>query len=179
MAYVVDTVFHPAELFFSKADGSGEQKLTSFNDAWLKEVTIITPERLTWKAVVILYRVRWQIELMFKVWKSINGLTTHRPEASPQERLCLIYAKLIAAIAQHWILLAATWSDGRRSLMKAAVDLREWITTIGEALDDPERLAQVLSRVAQTLSGARVERRRKRPSNFQLLEDQELLDWET
>lgn len=49
MAYVVDTVFHPAEAFLSKADGSGEQKLTSFNDTWLKDVTIIPPERLTWK----------------------------------------------------------------------------------------------------------------------------------
>lgn len=146
---------------------------------WTIFVTDCGPERLTWEAVVILYRARWQIELMFKIWKSIIGLATHRPEASPQERLCLIYAKLIAAIAQHWILLAAIWSDGRRSLIKAAVSLREWITTIGEALDDPGQLAEVLRRVAETLSGDRVECRQKRPSNAQLLEDQELLDWVT
>jgi hypothetical protein len=146
---------------------------------WTIFVTNCEPERLTWKAVVILYRVRWQIELLFKIWKSLNGLATHRPKASAQEQLSLIYAKLIAAIVQHWILVSATWSHGRRSLMKAAVTLRDWITTIGEALDDPEQLARVLHRMAETLSGDCVERRRKRPSNFQLLEDQELLDWKT
>lgn len=49
MAYTVDTVYHPAEAFLAKSDGSGERKLTTFNDAWLAEVTIVPPERLTWK----------------------------------------------------------------------------------------------------------------------------------
>jgi hypothetical protein len=144
---------------------------------WTIFVTNCEPERLTWNAVVILYRVRWQIELMFKLWKSLNGLTTHRPEASAQERLSLIYTKLIAAIVQNWIFVSATWSEGRRSLMKAAVTLRDWITTIAEALDDTERLVQILSRVAETMAGDCVESRGKRPSNFQLLGDEELLDW--
>jgi Transposase DDE domain len=144
---------------------------------WTIFVTDCEPERLSWKAIVILYRVRWQIELMFKIWKSLNGLTTHRPEASSEERLSLIYTKLIAGIAQNWILASATWSEGRRSLMKAAVTLRDWITTIAEALGDSERLTQVLSRVAETMVGDRVESRGKRPSNFQLLVDPELLEW--
>ena len=144
---------------------------------WTIFVTDCEPRRLTWKAIVILYRVRWQIELMFKLWKSLNGLTTHRPEASAQERLSLIYTKLIAAIAQNWILVSATWSEGRRSLMKAAVTLRDWVTTIAEALDDGERLVRVLSRMAETMAGDRVEPRGKRPSSFQLLSDPELLDW--
>lgn len=49
MAYAVDTVFHPAEAFLSKGDGSGERKLTTFNERWLSEVTIVPPERLSWK----------------------------------------------------------------------------------------------------------------------------------
>jgi hypothetical protein len=146
---------------------------------WTIFVTNCEPQRLTWKGVVVLYRVRWQIELMFKIWKSINGLAAHRPEASAPERLCLIYAKLIAAVVQHWVLVSATWGNGCRSLMKAAVILRDWITTLAEALDDPERLVHTLKRLAETLVGACVERRGKRPSNFQLLEDQELLDWLT
>jgi hypothetical protein len=144
---------------------------------WTIFVTDCGPERLTWKAVVILYRVRWQIELMFKVWKSINGLSAHRPEAKAAERLCLIYAKLIAALAQHWIVVSATWGNGRRSLMKAAATLREWITSLAEVLDDAERLVQTLKRVAEVMAGDCVEGRRKRPSNAQLLEDEELLDW--
>ena len=31
-------------------------------------------ELLTWKEVVVLYRARWQKELLFKLWKSHNHL---------------------------------------------------------------------------------------------------------
>ena len=146
---------------------------------WTIFVTNCEPERLTWRAVVILYRVRWQIELMFKIWKSHNGLAAHRPEATARERLALIYAKLIGVIVQHWILVTATWSSSHRSLMKAATTVREWITNLAEHLDDRERLVETLNRLATALEGDRVERRRKQPSLFQLLEDPELLDWQT
>jgi dipeptidyl aminopeptidase/acylaminoacyl peptidase len=49
MAYTVNSVFHPSEAFLSKTDGSNERKLTTFNDGWLSEVTIIPPEQVTWK----------------------------------------------------------------------------------------------------------------------------------
>jgi dipeptidyl aminopeptidase/acylaminoacyl peptidase len=49
MAYVVDEVTRPAELHIARGDGSQEQKATSFNDALLAEVDLVTPERLTWK----------------------------------------------------------------------------------------------------------------------------------
>ena len=45
---------------------------------WTIFVTNCEPELLTWEAVVVLYRARWQIELMFKLWKSHNRLATHR-----------------------------------------------------------------------------------------------------
>jgi DDE family transposase len=145
---------------------------------WTIFVTDCAAERLTWQAVVVLYRVRWQIELMFKVWKSHNGLTSHRPEASPREQLATVYAKLIGALIQHWVLLTATWKQIDRSLMKAAVTLREWINHLAEALDDLERLVAVLGRLEEILKGDRVERRHKKPSLFQLLDDPGLLEWE-
>jgi hypothetical protein len=145
---------------------------------WTIFVTDCTPERLTWQAVIVLYRTRWQIELMFKIWKSHNGLTAHRPEASPQEQLAMVYAKLIGAIVQHWVLLTATWTHNDRSLMKAAATLREWINNLAEALDDLKKLADVLERLKEILRGDRVERRHKKPSHFQLLESPELLEWQ-
>ncbi len=145
---------------------------------WTIFVTDCPAERLTWAAVVVLYRARWQIELMFKLWKSHNGLVAHRPDASPQERLAMVYAKLIGAVIQHWILLTATWSLMDRSLMKAAATLREWINNLAEALDDPNEVADVLGRLEAVLRGDRVERRHKRPSHFQLLENPELIAWQ-
>lgn len=145
---------------------------------WTIFVTDCGPERLTWQAVVVLYRTRWQIELMFKVWKSHNGLVAHRPEASPQEQLAMVYAKLIGAIVQHWVLLTATWTHNDRSVMKAVATLREWINNLAEAIDDLTRLADVLHRLQEILRGDRVEHRHKKPSHFQLLENPELLEWQ-
>jgi Transposase DDE domain len=145
---------------------------------WTIFVTDCAAERLTWQAVIVLYRSRWQIELMFKVWKSHNGLTAHRPEASPQEQLAMVYAKLIGGLIQHWVLLTATWTHSDRSLMKAAATLREWVNNLAEALDDLKELADVLERLQQILRGDRVERRHKKPSHFQLLENPELLEWQ-
>ena len=144
---------------------------------WTIFVTDCAAERLTWRAVVVLYRTRWQIELMFKIWKSHNGLVAHRPEASPREQLAMVYAKLIGVVVQHWVLLTATWPHHDRSLMKAAATLREWINNLAEALDNLRNLTHLLNRLQKILQGDRVERRPKKPSHFQLLENPELLEW--
>lgn len=49
MAYTATNADTPAEVFVSRSDGSAEQKLTSFNEAWLSTVTIVPTERLTWR----------------------------------------------------------------------------------------------------------------------------------
>lgn len=49
MAYSSTTADLPGEVFVARNDGSGEARLTSFNDAWLADVTIVPTERLTWK----------------------------------------------------------------------------------------------------------------------------------
>jgi len=48
MAFTMTDATKPDELYVAKADGTGEVKLTSFNDAWLSELTIMPAERLTW-----------------------------------------------------------------------------------------------------------------------------------
>jgi dipeptidyl aminopeptidase/acylaminoacyl peptidase len=49
MAFIENDVLHPSEVFVAKADGSGEQRLTSFNDAWLADVRLVPAEPLSWK----------------------------------------------------------------------------------------------------------------------------------
>lgn len=49
MAYTATDAGTPGEVFVSRGDGSGESRLTSFNDAWMSGVTIMPTERLTWK----------------------------------------------------------------------------------------------------------------------------------
>ena len=145
---------------------------------WTIFVTNCGEELLTWKEVVVLYRARWQIELLFKLWKSHNRLATLEAGVSPQRQMAVLYAKLIGVIVQHWILLSVAWSDVRRSLRKAAAILRDWIVLLLAVLDDAERLCDVLGQLgAAVAKTARITRRRKRPSLFQLLENPELLDY--
>jgi dipeptidyl aminopeptidase/acylaminoacyl peptidase len=48
MAYTVSDVMHPTEVFVAKADASGEQRITTFNDAFLAGLNLVPAEPLTW-----------------------------------------------------------------------------------------------------------------------------------
>jgi hypothetical protein len=145
---------------------------------WTIFVTSCGEELLTWKEVVVLYRARWQIELLFKLWKSHNHVGELEPGVSPQRQMAVLYAKLIGVIVQHWMLLSATWDDVQRSLRKAAAILRDWIVLLTAVLDDGKRLTDLLGQLRAAMAKtARVNRRRKHPSSFQLLENPELLEY--
>ncbi len=49
MAYVASDVRHPTEVFAARPDGTGERRLTSFNDALLAGLDLVPAEPLTWK----------------------------------------------------------------------------------------------------------------------------------
>jgi hypothetical protein len=145
---------------------------------WTLFVTNCSCALLAWKEVVVLYRARWQIELLFKLWKSHNRLDERETDASPQRQMAVLYAKLIGVIVQHWILLSVTWHDSQRSLRKGAAILRDWIVLFSEVLDHCQRLRALLRRLEGGIAAsARVDRRRKHPSLFQLLENPDLLEY--
>ena len=145
---------------------------------WTLFITNCESALLTWKEVVVLYRARWQIELLFKLWKSHNHLAACESDVSPERHLAVLYAKLIGVILQHWILLTAMWINDRRSLRKAAITLREWIVLLAEVLDNSRRLCLYLQRLQMAVAkAAHVTSRTKHPSAFQLLENPELLEY--
>jgi hypothetical protein len=144
---------------------------------WTMFVTNCLAAFLTWKEVVVLYRTRWQIELLFKLWKSHNHLAAFRAHWTGMERLALFWAKLIGVVLQHWLLLTANAADPRRSHWKAARVIRNWMESLTRALDDIDELIRTLRDMAMTLHFAQKKRQKKRPSLFQLLLDPELLDW--
>jgi hypothetical protein len=145
---------------------------------WTIFVTNCPPSLLSWKEVVVLYRARWQIERLFKLWKSYNRLADRDVQATAAQQLAGVYVKLIAVIIQHGILLMTVWLDGRRSLWRAAASLRDWIGLLIAAIGDTAKLQDVLHRYRQSLAkSARVNSRRKHPSCFQLLNNPELLEY--
>jgi hypothetical protein len=163
-----------------KARDHGREPSQAYLDIqeWTIFITNCGEELLTWREVVVLYRARWQIELLFKLWKSHNRLAERETHATVERQLAVLYAKLIGVIVQHWLLLTAVWSDGRRSLRRAATILRNWIALLIETLNDFKRMGNLLHRLVGTIAkSARVTNRRKHPSLFQLLENPELLEY--
>ena len=165
---------------YAKARKHGREP-TQEHLAWCEWTILVTncpEEMLSWKEVIVLYRARWQIELMFKLWKSHNHLAAYRQTWSTLERMAMFWAKLIGVVLQHWLLLMSTWSETRRSLCKAAQVIREWIPALTAALKDEDRLVETLTSMTAAINAvARQKLRRKDPSLFQLLFDPELLDW--
>ena len=144
---------------------------------WTVFLTSCPDDLLTWKEVIVLYRVRWQIELLFKLWKS-HGLIDEHRSSDPVRQLVELYARLIAVILQHWLTLAAFGPDARVSLTKAARLIRDQLPQLIAVLGNFEQLVDTLTRWRYTLSGlAQVAKRRTQPSNPQLLENPDLLTY--
>lgn len=136
---------------------------------WLVYVTNVPPELLTLHELLRLARIRWQIELLFKLWKSEGRLDESRSN-NPWRILCEVYAKLLALLIQHWVLLVACWHFPDRSLTKAIHTVRRF--AMAAAIAWPSRLAltNVLAAICRCLShGCRIFKSNKKPSTFQRL----------
>jgi Transposase DDE domain len=145
---------------------------------WTIFVTNCPAALLTWQEVVVLYRMRWQIELLFKLWKSQSQLATFPEQGSAVKRMALFWAKLIGVLLQHWLLLLSNGPDPRRSHWKAVPVIRDTIVSLMTELEDLGALIRVLEKMSEAIAAvARKKRGKESPRLFQLLENPELLDW--
>lgn len=135
---------------------------------WTILVTNLPSETFTPDDILCLQRLRWQIELLFKLWKSDLSLDEWRSQL-PHQILSEVYAKLLLALIQHWLLLLGCWQHENRSLVKAAKVLRKHAFHILAALPDFTRLLHTLRLILPTLARCTVQKRKTRPATFQLL----------
>ncbi len=136
---------------------------------WVLLVTNIPPEKLQATDVLVLARVRWQIELVFKLWKS-QGQVDHSRSEKPYRILCEVYAKLLGLLIQHWLLIVSGWASAKRSWFKAAKTIRQHVTTLLLALSQPDQMRKVLETLQACLAkGAHLNTRKTSPTTVQLL----------
>ena len=139
--------------------------------SWTVLACNVSNEKLSLEEAFVLMRTRWQIELIFKLWKSC-GLIDEWRTKNPWRILCEVYAKLIMIIIQHWILLAGCWQYPDRSLFKAVKTIQRHAMNLACAFasGSMERLLEVLKTIQRCLSvGCRINKRRKVPHTYQLL----------
>jgi len=132
-------------------------------------ITNVPPE--VWKPEVIgtIYRVRWQIELLFKCWKS--GAEIEHLEGINAERIrCLIYSKLILLLLINWVYKIAEFMGAKIGREVSMYKVFAWVK-------DGDRLIKLLKGALgrrernlfnQSL-GRMCKQKRKRKTTLQLL----------
>jgi hypothetical protein len=138
--------------------------------AWNILVTNAPAERISVREGWELRRVRWQIELVFKVFKSGGGL--ERTQARTAGRvLTELYAKLLGQVVQRWVQLAAGYVLLRHSALRAAAKVRQRAAALLAALRGEGELAQQVEGLRRQLARCKIQKRHHRLSTFDRLAD--------
>lgn len=135
---------------------------------WTIVLTNLPRRMANFEQVLVLVRLRWQIECLFRLWKEHGHLDEWRSK-SPWRILCEIYAKLAAMVIQQWLIQRGCWQDPHRSLVKAAQVVRREANRIMVALYEGglEQTLRSLLRCMQ--SGCRLNTRAQQPTTSQFL----------
>lgn len=135
---------------------------------WTVMATNLAADQVSLAEALTLLRLRWQIELLFKLWKSHASFHDWRSQ-QPWRILCEVYGKLLMVVVQHWFLLLACWDVPDRSLFKAIQTLRKQAFHLAAVLFDLPRLRLALQLIRRTVSRCRLNKRQAHPATFQRL----------
>lgn len=135
----------------NKARGHQTQQRTKVLQGFNLHITNTPPEVLPMEVVRKLYTIRWQIELVFKNWKSNFGLDKVTGER-PERIKCMLYAKLLFIFITTKLVRVASlyaWRKFRREVSEfqaanhIAVVGHEWMRAI---IKQPNEVKAVLTR---------------------------------
>jgi len=101
-------------------------------------ITNVEKDVLPDQVISSLYRMRWQIELIFKIWKSVFGIH-HICKMKYQRWLCLLYFKLLIMIVNWNVIMVQRnylyrWKGKLLSLNKCFKTLFDNVYRLREAL---------------------------------------------
>ncbi len=142
---------------------------------WLILITNAPPEKLSAKAAGYLYRVRWQIELVFKQLKSVFRLDV-LPSGNAARVECEVWARLMAAVFlftlhRHANVLASSLHGCEISFDKLAKLVRQMGYTLARGCFlGGERLHDALHDLWQKImKNTRKETQKSRPTTWENL----------
>jgi hypothetical protein len=141
---------------------------------WAILITNVPPELLSIDEARVLYRARWQIELLFKRWKS-QGRIDEMGNSSPVRCMVKLWSRLLAALVQQW-LQSRLWGRPEISLKKLWDLLSKQVCLLASAwkksaTDGGRALRELLETIEIIAQATARQDKRKQPSTFQLLND--------
>jgi len=141
---------------------------------WTLLLTNAPLDLLSLVEVCALYRLRWQIELLFRLWKTYT-LIDESESKNPWRILTEMYAKLIAVLIQHWLILASIWHIPEKSIVRASLTIQKFAVLLQLAMTDESSLRSSISTIITTLKlSPAVLLRKKQPATFQILSNPNL-----
>jgi hypothetical protein len=142
---------------------------------WNVYVTNIPAEQLSVLEALVLAGVRWQIELLFKLWKSHGAIDTWADSANQWRILSEIYAKLIAMVLSHWLIAVSCWGNPARSWQAAAAVVQQYTAAIVSSWPEEGQVVAALELIRRVIAATcHMTKRQKHPSTYQLLFHPEL-----
>ena len=69
---------------------------------WNLYITNIEQEKIVSKNIILLYKIRWQVEIVFKTWKSYHGLEHIRGKRKARIE-CFMYGRLIMIVIMSFL----------------------------------------------------------------------------
>lgn len=143
---------------------------------WTILVTNVPEDMLTPQEAVVLNRARWQVELLFKRWKS-QGLVAELSGSTEVRQMVRVWSRLIAALVQHWLVVATAWGDPTKSLWKVCEAIRPFVGRIAAGLLRIDELTRALEDLRQAIAKTCQRNKRTKPGTFEMLNDIGLLDF--
>ncbi len=119
---------------------------------WTILLTNVPLRLLSGAEALVLLRARWQIELLWKLWKD-QGKLDEWQTTNPERILCELYAKLLGMVVQHWMLLLSCWDDPHRSLVGGVQVIREQVPTLVHGLTGRLPLGKVIRCMLDAVGG--------------------------
>ena len=142
---------------------------------WTILVTNVPINMMAPKEAAVLYR-RWQVELLFKRWKS-QDLVAALTGSTDIRQMAGVWARMLAAVVQHWLVVGIVWGDPTKSLNKVCEAIRAFVGRLAAALDRLPELERVLADLCAVVAKTCRRNKRSKPGTFELLNNVELLDF--
>jgi hypothetical protein len=141
---------------------------------WLVLATNVPAERLTAQELWVVYRCRWQVELLFKRGKGPLGWAFSHGRTGGRV-LTELLAKVLGLIVTLWASLLGGGPLGGRSPTKQAAAVRRFALRLLDSFGPRAALDELLGRLQRELRRIAPQPcRRKRPGTRQLLLDPKL-----
>jgi len=134
---------------------------------WVIYLSNLPPARLTVDQVSVVYSLRWQIELVFKLWKTHLQLDQWRTQ-NVWRSLCELYAKLLAILFEHGIMVLAGCHDLAQSRVQAHHVIAKHAWGLAAAFHHPPTFRRALSHLLLCLRvGWKISSSASSPPTFQ------------